>query len=93
MIYENSQCPIHPPTEPNTIQSYLQPQQKQPSFHFLWISCQDWGFSPAKYSRSRGKLQAPFQKGENHFILDALGPDLNKILITNLFKVKYPYSV
>ena len=37
MIYENSQCPIHPPTEPNTIQSYLQPQQKQPSFHFLWI--------------------------------------------------------
>ena len=36
----------------------------------------------------------PSKKGEIiSYLLGALGPDLNKILITNLFKVKYPYSV
>lgn len=68
--------------------------KKSPVFYFLWISCQDWGFYTKQIFKKQGKTSvAPFQKGENHFILDALGPDLNKILITNLFKVKYPYSV
>lgn len=39
-------------------------------------------------------FRLPSKKGEIiSDLLGALGPDLNKILITNVFKVKYPYSV
>ena len=39
-------------------------------------------------------FRLPSKKGKTiSYLLGALGPDLNKILITNLFKVKYPYSV
>lgn len=61
---------------------------------WIWAYRFPIGLSLTKYSRSRGKLHAPPPKKENAplYLLSVLGPDLNKNLIFNLFKVKYPYS-
>ena len=94
MIYEDSQSPIHPPKELNTIQSYLQPQQKKAVFTFSGFLARIGASHQLNIQEAGENSRLPSKKGEIiSYLLGALGPDLNKILITNLFKVKYPYSV